>query len=126
MVLSASLWKCDCKNKAVGDLQQKGEGMKLKGEMVIELTDANTGEVETISETNMVTNAVNNILGVNPVAAWMKTGDEYANMLLWNGNLLPICPNMIGGILLFPKTLTVERQIVPGKSRMLNRLQMAG
>ena len=94
--------------RAAGDPQRKGEGVKLKGEMVIELTDANTGEVETISETNMVTNAVNNILGMNPVAAWMKTGDEYANMLLWNGNLLPICPNMIGGILLFPKTLTED------------------
>ena len=53
--------------RAAGDPQRKGEGMKLKGEMVIELTDANTGEVETISETNMVTNAVNNILGMNPV-----------------------------------------------------------
>ncbi len=93
---------------AVCDLQRKGEGMKLKGEMVIELTDATTGEVETISETNMVTNAVNNILGINPMATWMKVGDEYGNILLWNGNLLPICPNMIGGILLFSKTLTED------------------
>ena len=29
--------------------------MKLKGEMVMELTDTNTGEVETIQETNMIT-----------------------------------------------------------------------
>ena len=29
--------------------------MKLKGEMVIELTDTNTGAVETVQETNMIT-----------------------------------------------------------------------
>ena len=37
--------------------------MKLKGNMVIELTDENTGEEERIEEGNMVTNAVNDILG---------------------------------------------------------------
>ena len=37
--------------------------MILHGEMVIELTDENTGTVETIRETNMITNAVNHILG---------------------------------------------------------------
>lgn len=41
--------------------------MKLKGEMVIELTDTNTGAVETVQETNMITEAVNNILGLNPM-----------------------------------------------------------
>ena len=30
---------------------------------------------------------------------------EYDTHLLWNDRLLPICPNMVGGILLFPKTL---------------------
>ena len=39
--------------------------MRLKGTMVMELTDAQTGEVETVTEENMVTNAVNNILGMN-------------------------------------------------------------
>lgn len=38
--------------------------MKLQGVMTIELTDVNTGEVKTVEETNMVTNAVNYILGV--------------------------------------------------------------
>lgn len=42
--------------------------MKLKGTAVIELTDVNTSEVETYVEENMVTNAVNNILGLNPMA----------------------------------------------------------
>lgn len=39
--------------------------MKLKGTMVLELTDTNTGEVERVEETNMFTNAVNHILGLN-------------------------------------------------------------
>ena len=41
--------------------------MKLKGNMVIELVDGNTGEEERIEEGNMVTNAVNDILGLNPM-----------------------------------------------------------
>ena len=40
--------------------------MKLKGTMVLELTDGATGDVETVTEENMVTEAVNNILGMNP------------------------------------------------------------
>ena len=78
--------------------------MKLKGKMVMELTDVNTSEVETIVEENMVTNAVNNILGLNPMAVFYCE-EEYSTGLVWTGNLLPICPNMIGGILLFPKAL---------------------
>lgn len=35
--------------------------MRLIGNMTITLTDKNTGEVETVAEENMVTNAVNNI-----------------------------------------------------------------
>lgn len=79
--------------------------MKLKGEMLLELTDSTTGDVETVTETNMVTQAVNDILGSNPMGIYCKAGDEYDDMVLWNGNLLPICPNLIGGILLFSKTL---------------------
>lgn len=36
--------------------------------MVLELTDKNTGEIETVKETNMITNAVNHLLGINPAA----------------------------------------------------------
>lgn len=78
--------------------------MKLKGTAVIELTDVNTQEVETYVEENMVTNAVNNILGLNPMAIFYCE-EEYNTGLVWTGNLIPICPNMIGGILLFPKAL---------------------
>lgn len=38
--------------------------MVLKGVMTIELTDEATGAVETVTEENMVTEAVNNILGL--------------------------------------------------------------
>lgn len=37
--------------------------MKLKGTMVMELTDTNTGDVETSTEENMVTNAITTFLG---------------------------------------------------------------
>ena len=79
---------------------------KLTGNLTIELADQNTGETETLSETNMVTNAVNDILGVNPMGTMYKTADEYDDTLIWNNELLPICPNMIGGILLFSSSIT--------------------
>ena len=78
--------------------------MRLKGTMVLELKDTATGEVETVTEENMVTNAVNNILGLNPMGIFY-TAENLAGGTPWNGNLLPICPNMIGGILLFSKVL---------------------
>ena len=74
---------------------------RYTGNLVIELEDQNTGNVETVSETNMVTNAVNDILGVNPMGVMYKAGGQYDDSLTWNDELLPICPNMIGGILLF-------------------------
>lgn len=78
--------------------------MKLKGTMVLELTDGVTGEVERITEENMVTEAVNDILGMNPMGVFYSE-EELGDVLAWNNVLLPICPNMVGGILLFPKTL---------------------
>lgn len=82
--------------------------MTLKGVMSIELTDEDTGAVETVTEENMITEAVNNILGFNPMGIFYAATGEYDNAVLWNGNLLPICPNMIGGILLFSKALDEE------------------
>lgn len=79
--------------------------MKLKGNMVMELTDVNTQETETVMEENMVTNAVNDILGLNPMGIFYNTSGEYDERVVWNQGLLPICPNMVGGILLFSKAL---------------------
>lgn len=71
--------------------------MKLRGSMTIELTDVNTGEVETAAEENMVTTAVNNILGLNPMGVFYEVGESIDGIKRHSG-LLPICPNMIGGI----------------------------
>jgi len=57
---------------------------RYTGNLVIELEDQNTGNVETVSETNMVTNAVNDILGVNPMGVMYKAGGKYDDSLTWN------------------------------------------
>lgn len=82
--------------------------MKLKGTMVIELTDTNTGDVERVMEENMVTNAVNHLFGINPMGAMYNAAGQYDSQMAWNNEMLPVCPNMIGGILLFPKAITED------------------
>ena len=69
----------------------------LKGTATIELTDVNTGEVETIYEENMVTTIIEDILSTFPY------GTQYYD----NGidGLLPVIPNAIGGIALFGESL---------------------
>ena len=81
---------------------------RLTGTLTIELEDQNTGVVETLSETNMVTNAVNDLFGLNPMAIMYNTAGNYDDKVVWNDALLPICPNMIGGILLFPSSITEQ------------------
>ena len=78
--------------------------MRLTGTMRIELTDVNTGEVTAVTEENMVTDAVNHILGLNPMGVFYEVG-ESIDGVKWQEVLLPVCPNMIGGILLFSKVL---------------------
>lgn len=78
--------------------------MRLTGTMRIELTDVNTGEVTAVTEKNMVTDAVNHILGLNPMGVFYEIG-ESIDGVKWQEALLPVCPNMIGGILLFSKVL---------------------
>lgn len=78
--------------------------MRLTGTMRIELTDVNTGEVTEVTEENMVTDAVNHILGVNPMGVFYEIG-ESIDGVKWQEVFLPICPNAIGGILLFSKAL---------------------
>ena len=86
--------------------------MVLKGVMTLELTDENTGAVETVTEENMITESVNNILGLNPMGIFYAATGEYDDAVLWNGNLLPICPNMIGGILLFSEALAEDEELL--------------
>jgi len=74
--------------------------------MTLELIDSSTEEVlESVTEENMITDTANNILGINPMGIFYNTYNKYPDFI-WQDNLLPICPNMIGGILLFPSTLT--------------------
>jgi len=73
--------------------------------MRIELTDVNTSEKEIIENSNMLTEAVNNIFGLNPMGIFYKVTGEYDEAVTWNEKLLPICPNLIGGILLFSNAL---------------------
>lgn len=93
--------------------------MKLKGTMVLELTDTNTGEMERVEETNMLTNAVNHILGLNPMGIFYAASGEYDEHVLWNDVLLPICPNMIGGILLYSERLEEDvENIYPSTAKL--------
>ncbi len=76
--------------------------MALKGETIIELTDVTTGEVEVHRDTNMVTNALQEI--IKPVG-YIKDG---AYLMGFNGQSSPLNPfywNALGGILLFNKPL---------------------
>lgn len=71
----------------------------IEGKAEIILTDEGTGEVESVLECNMVTNAVRDLVSMNPGG------------LLWNAPLndrfriVPLCPNAIGGVLLFSEAL---------------------
>lgn len=64
----------------------------LKGTTKIELTNVKTGEKEVYRHDNMITNAINDILTLNP--------DGFKSLAAHNSILYPIIPNLIGGILL--------------------------
>ncbi len=77
--------------------------MGMKGTTVIELTDVNTGKAETYKDENMITNAISQLFSNNIEGMlYAVQGSATAN---WNDYHLPICPNAIGGILLFSETL---------------------
>ena len=50
---------------------------RYNGEFEVEISDVNSGETNRITETNMVTNAVNDLLGMNPMGLFFKTSGEY-------------------------------------------------
>ena len=77
--------------------------MKLKGVMTIDLTDA-AGKTERHVEENMITEAVNDVFSLNPFGVHFTAG-EALDSVSWYKEMLPICPNLIGGILLFPRAL---------------------
>ena len=74
----------------------------MKGITEIELTDVRTGQVEKHTETNLVTNAIAHFFSHN-IEGMLFTINGNTNDL--NDNMLPLCPNSIGGILLFSDTI---------------------
>lgn len=88
--------------------------MALKGTTRIELTNVKTGEREVIEKDNLVTNAVNDILTLNPFGAWFRSyqtqfiphnNTSGISSYIFEKQFLPLCPNLFGGILLYEKTL---------------------
>ena len=74
----------------------------MKGITEIELTDIHTGKIEKYKETNLVTNAMADFFSHN-INGMLFTIEGNTNDL--NGNMLPLCKNAIGGILLFSDTI---------------------
>ena len=66
--------------------------MTLKGVMTIELTDANTGAVETVTEENMITESVNNILGLNPMGIFYAATGSMTMRSYGMGIFFPSAP----------------------------------
>lgn len=71
----------------------------LQGKATLVLHDVETGREEKIVEHNMVTNAIHDLLTVNP-AGICSLGSLNSMM-----TVLPLCPNAIGGVILFPDKL---------------------
>ena len=75
----------------------------LKGKSVIELTDVHTGQVEVHEDTNLVTEAVMDVLNTNIMGILFdNTSFNSANGENW---MLPIKKNIMGGILLYQNPL---------------------
>ena len=91
---------------------------RLNGKMIIEFMDSDSNVIETITEENIITNAVNDIMGINPLAVFYSAGTGQVQVD-WHNQFLPICPNLIGGILLFSKALEANPDnIYPGSNNL--------
>lgn len=78
--------------------------MKLKGKTMIELTDVNSGEITTVEEENMVTNALNYFFNSNPMGVFNYLKNT-GTIKYFNEHFIPICPKILGGIFLFSETV---------------------
>ena len=92
--------------------------MALKGTATIELTEVHTGRREIVKHDNLVTNAVLDVLSLNPLGFRFGNYSNSASNITTNSTeqydeigisfadaMLPVCPNLIGGVLLYEKTL---------------------
>ena len=91
----------------------------LKGTATIELTDVKTGRKEVVKHDNLVTNAIHDLLTLNPLGmrfrSYANTNNNTSDLseedmyhelgASFEAGMLPICPKAIGGILLYEKAL---------------------
>ncbi|MFD1403756.1 hypothetical protein [Robinsoniella peoriensis] len=92
--------------------------MKLKGKTTIELIDVNSGEVTAVEEENMVTNALNYFFNSNPMGVFHYLKNTGA-IKYFNEFFIPICPKILGGILLFSETIQESGDnILPNSNTM--------
>lgn len=96
----------------------------LKGTATIELTDVKTGKKEVVKHDNLVTNAINDLLTLNPLGFRFRTyyntadntndssaADQRSELGYGFGNsFMPVCPKAAGGILLYENALDENPQ----------------
>lgn len=75
----------------------------LKGKSVIELTDVKTNKKEIYQDENLVTNAVSDLLKLNPMGLMYPVSNELITK--FQEEIFPIANKCYGGILLFENTL---------------------
>ena len=89
----------------------------IKGHTDIVLTDVNTGKTETVSDDNMVTNAIHDFM--QPCGC-INLGGFYSNSYVSSYQSGDTTVELMGGLLLFDKELEEDpdKYIVPGGARM--------
>lgn len=77
----------------------------LKGKTIIELKDVVTGKVEKYQDENMITKALSDFFSHNIEGSLFSLSGNTNDL---NGNMIPLCKNAIGGILLFADPLVED------------------
>ena len=87
--------------------------MALKGKTTFELTDVNTGEVEVIEDSNMITNGLRDFLATYGYFGCDVLGGTVGNSSLW--------VNLLGGLFLFDSRLeeNVNNILMPAGVKMV-------
>ena len=93
---------------------KRGDIVALKGKTTFELTDVNTGEVEVIEDSNMITNGLQEFLRTyGYFGCDILNNDNMRNNSLW--------VNLLGGLFLFDSRLeeNVENTFMPAGVKMI-------
>lgn len=86
-------------------IPNNGQKRKYKGHTKIELTNVKTGEVEVFEEDNLVTDAVNDLLGKNFFGLGLLNSDSYGKDYKYGQ--IP-AHNLFSGIMLFENQMTED------------------